>query len=228
MDFKQYRYIFVLTYARSGSTLLQSLLNSVDNVQIRGENNNVLYHIFKSIDGVERAKSEHGPSSKAPDTPWYGANVLTPLGFKERMMNVFVSGVLKPSETAEVIGFKEIRHIPHFMNDTDFREYCDFLLDSFPDSRIVFNSRNAEDVSRSAWLKEQNAEDVMRAVRLTDKRFEDYTKSRKRAIHMQYRDYVADPTILDRMFEFLGLEPDQDKIRAVLEKPLTHAKRRPQ
>lgn len=224
MTFDQYKYIFVLTYARSGSTLLQALLNTVDKVQIRGENNNALFHIYKTIDGITHAKNEHGPASKQPDTPWYGADNLTPIGFKERMLNVFVTGVLKPHEGMETIGFKEIRHIPHFMSDTDFKGYCDFLLDAFPDARIVFNSRNAESVSQSAWLKTQNPKEVIRSVQIADTRFRTYAEGTDRAIHMKYEKYVSDFGEISRMFRFLKLDFDEEKVKATLARPLTHAK----
>ena len=44
--------VVIITYGRSGSTLLQSLLNSIDGVHISGENGgiiNQLYYTYKKI-----------------------------------------------------------------------------------------------------------------------------------------------------------------------------------
>ena len=48
MILSDYSYIFIVTYAKSGSTLLQSLINAAPGVDIKGENTNALYHLYKS------------------------------------------------------------------------------------------------------------------------------------------------------------------------------------
>lgn len=40
-------YLFVVTYGRSGSTLVQGLLNSIPGYLIRGENRGVLYRLYQ-------------------------------------------------------------------------------------------------------------------------------------------------------------------------------------
>lgn len=227
MQFEDYTYVFVITYARSGSTLLQSLLNSVPGVQIRGENNNALFHMFQTFQAVQQAKAQHGKLVTDKDTPWYGADKLTPAYFKRNLLNLFVAGVLKPSEDAKVIGFKEIRHIPFFMSDTEFNQYCQFILNSFPQAKIIFNSRNPVDVSKSAWLREQPSATVIRGVRLTDERFRKFASRTpeiaKRVIHLEYDKYTREDGEVRRLFDFLGFEYDDARVRAVMGKRLTHA-----
>jgi len=221
---RDFKYVFLLTYARSGSTLLQSLLNSEPTAQIRGENNNALFHLFKTIEAVTQSKTQHGQRVTEPDTPWYGAETLTPVGFKTNALNLFVNGVLKPDPGMKIIGFKEIRHIPFFMGNQDFENYCKFLLNSFPNAKIIFNSREADDVSKSAWLSELNPDVVKRGVRAADERFKRAAATFENAMHVQYEDYVADHSKLREMFKFLGYEYDKARVDAIFSKRLTHAK----
>ena len=103
-------YVFVVTYARSGSTLLQALLNACPGVQIRGENNSALYHLYRAIAAVEAAKKDHGgPLSVPPDEPWHGAGLMKPKAFEGRLLQGFVRRVLAPDAETRVTGFKEIR-----------------------------------------------------------------------------------------------------------------------
>jgi hypothetical protein len=66
-------HLFIVTYGRSGSTLLQGILNSTPGVLIRGENRGISYklHEFHRITVVTATRS---PSSRSPpqgrDRPW--------------------------------------------------------------------------------------------------------------------------------------------------------------
>ena len=223
---KGLRHVFIITYARSGSTLLQSVLNSTPGVVIRGENGGVLFHLFKAFDAARAtARRGRGKLQRQPDRPWFGAGDVRPQALRKALVNGFVRTVLNPPEGTRVTGFKEIRHTPFFMSDDEFAEYVAFLLDAFPGSRLVFNSREAESVSRSGWLKERDPERVIRDVRACDRRFAAaMAQHPERCFHVQYEDFVADPGLYGRLFDFLDLPHDAERVKAVLEKPLTHAK----
>ena len=222
MGYRDYSFVFIVSYARSGSTLVQSLLNSLAGWQIRGENNNALFHVQKLVGSIRHARNIHGHRPTEHDAPWYGADKLTPRLFADRMLTTFVDGVLKPDDGVTTIGFKEIRHTPYFMTDFEFQEYMEFMLESFPDSRIVFNSRNAEDVCRSAWLKDENPEAVRRDVAVADRRFSEIARTSDRATHLFYDEYVNDHGKIRELFDFLGAEYHPEAIDAVFSKRLTH------
>lgn len=226
MGYGRYRYIFIITYARSGSTLIQSVLNSVDGVQIRGENNNVAYHLHRAIKAVTNAKSSHGRNHKttARDHPWYGAANLDPDRFQETLLDNFIEQVLVPAEDARVLGFKEIRHIPAFMGDEEFHAYMDFLLETFTDARIVCNSRQAENVRVSGFLKDADPATVTNDVQVADARFSALCARSDRCMHLQYEEYTQSPEILGNMLRFLDLPHDPARVAAVMNKPLDHAR----
>lgn len=220
----RWRFVFVLTYARSGSTLIQSLLNAAPGVLIRGENNNALYHMHRAVAGLDAAKTQHGKRATAPDTPWFGAELLTPRKTRTRLLRSFVDTVLQPGDATRVLGFKEIRHAPFYMTDDDFTAYGDFLLDAFPGARIVFNSRDADAVSRSGWLSRQNPDQVKRNVAACDRRFAAFAATHPDScLHLRYEDYVADHGIARTLYDFIDLPYDPQAVEAVFSKPLDHA-----
>ena len=225
IDWTALRYVFVVTYARSGSTLLQSLLNSCPGVQIRGENSNTLYHLYQAIEGVEvTRKFGLHPQTKAADEPWFGAFQVRPRAFEANLLSAFVRNVLVPDAGIAVTGFKEIRYNHHFIPKARFAPYIEFLLTRFPAAKVVFNSRRAEDVARSAFLANQNQKNIADWVSASDSDFAEFAKGSDRAIHMRYDDWAADHGLIHGMLDFLGLKWTAETVEQVFAKPLTHGK----
>ena len=219
------RYVFVVTYARSGSTLLQSLINACPGVQIRGENSNALFHLFKAVQSVHETRQfGRHPQTQAADQPWFGAFKTRPKLFETALIGNFVRNVLAPDDGITVTGFKEIRYNRMFVPTPDFAPYMDFLLTRFPQARIVFNTRPAVDVARSAFLAQQKPEQVFAWVAECDARFASYDAGSDRTILMRYDDYTADHGHIHRMLDFLQLTCSADMVEQVFAKPLTHAK----
>ena len=65
--------IQIVTFGRTGSTLLMSVLNSIDNTVVRGENFNICYHFFQAYQTLQRVKEK-----KECETvdPFYGIQFL--------------------------------------------------------------------------------------------------------------------------------------------------------
>lgn len=224
---KDFDFVFVVTYARSGSTLLQSLLNACPGTVIRGENNNALYHLFRTIQALDEAHRLHGKPATAArrDEPWFGADRIEPEFFEKRALTLFLRRVLTPPQGAKVIGFKEIRHTPFFIPEDQFAPYMDFLLTRFPRAKIVFNSRRGTDVAASSFIAKENPDKVRAWVAATDARFAAFAKTSDRVIHMRYEDWVADHSKVHDMLDFLGLDWSAEAVERVMAKPLTHGKR---
>ncbi len=223
----RYRYVFVVTYGRSGSTLLQSVLNSTPGTQIRGENGNVLYFLYRSLSCANQAIRSRAkdPAPRLPDHPWFGFNEIKARRFDATLLNAFVRDVLVPDPAAQVIGFKEIRYTSLSIAKGDFAPYMDFLLNRFPQARIVFNSRRADDVLVSSFMAVGQPDQTRLVLREADQMFADYDRSSDRTIHMHYEDYVADHGLIHKMLDFLELAWSADRVAAVMKKRLVHASR---
>ena len=97
MSLADCRHVFVVTNARSGAALLQSLLNCTDGVQIRGENQNALFHRFRCSAAVSTA-ADRGRAGRqaAPDKPWFAAGSIRPQRCIAGNVERFVGLVLCP------------------------------------------------------------------------------------------------------------------------------------
>jgi LPS sulfotransferase NodH len=214
------QYVFIVTYARSGSTLLQSLIGSLPGTHMAGENLNALFWLYRSWRAVKQSRHQHGLREMAPNEPWYGADKLEPRPFGNALARNFIQHVLRPLPESKRVGFKEIRW---FDAPNHFSPYMHFLRSFFAPARIVFNSRDAEQVSRSAWFAKQDSAKVIAKVRAADAMMKNYARQNPSdCIHLHYNDYVADPSRLNALFEFLGARMPAKKLKQILSVRLTH------
>ena len=67
------KYTLIVTHGRTGSTLLQGILNAIDGWHIKGENHNFAYGLYLSIQALTKSSEmrlKSDPSS--PTSPWFG------------------------------------------------------------------------------------------------------------------------------------------------------------
>lgn len=188
--------IFIVTYGRSGSTLLQNLLMTIEGATIRGEDH------------------------RGPEHPWHGADQMRPVKFGASLVDAFVENVLAPPTDALWFGFKEIRY--NALGD-DFPMVMDFMHHHFKNAWFIFNTRNADDVTRSGWWKDWDRDDVVRLVEGMDARFADYAAQYPdRAFLVNHADFCDDPLGLEPVFDWLGEPIDPLKTAAVLARRLEY------
>jgi len=215
-------YVVVVTYGRSGSTLLQGILNSVPGYLVRGENRQILRHLYDfHKTGVEqrqrsrRRQRKHGleVGASTPDRPFFGMDGFDAAASLRDARRLALSTILRPEPGTRVVGFKEIR-----WDHEDLEDYVEWLRVLLPGARFVINTRDLEAVSVSKWWAEMPdavdrlAANEKRLLRLADGLGED-------AHHVHYDDYVADPGALRPLFAWLGEEYDEQRVRAVLDRP---------
>lgn len=223
-----HEYVVILTYGRTGSTVLQAALNSVDGVCVRGENNAALNHLRNFYESTRRTRADHGGGA-ASDTgnPWFGAHLIDDDGLLDDLRAAFVERVLRPPAGAKVAGFKEIRHTcEHFVTPDDLLEYVVFLDRLLPGVRFVVNTRNVEDTNRSSWWREYaDAEQVLTRSRewlLELPARIDAKLGPGRVVTLEYDDWNGNPDALHAMLERLGLDGDIERLRAISANRLTH------
>jgi hypothetical protein len=78
-------YVVILSIGRSGSTLVQGILNSIGDYLIRGENDNACHRLIELTASLERRREQHRPTRRRPvDRPehaWYGIMDFDPDAF---------------------------------------------------------------------------------------------------------------------------------------------------
>ncbi|MEV0157507.1 sulfotransferase [Micromonospora sp. NPDC050686] len=213
-DSRQYRYVFVVTYGRSGSTLLMGLLNTIPGYRIRGENDNSLYGLYQACTAIREAYPKRAENGWSTGDPWYGADRWRPDAYRRALLDAFVGHVLRPEPGDRVLGFKEIRYTAEHIKDLS--GYLDFLRTAFPQSKIIFNHRLPADVAKSAWWA-QNPKALER-IQAADTRF-NQVPADDRHFHFHFDRIDDSLDNIRELFGFLGEELDEERIRATLATP---------
>lgn len=220
------KFVFVVTYGRSGSTLLQNLLNSLDGACVRGENGNALMPLAKAWDRVRMTpnlrKMARRKQVSTPAIPWFGGETINPKQYGLALAKVFTEQILTPPPGTRISGFKEIRwtHEPLTFDITmDFARIC------FPNAHFVFNTRDHTEVSRSGWWVDTPEEKVFQTLERAEASYDAYLeKHPKCGIRLHYNDYVQDQDALRPLYTFLDEPFEPDRIARVMEQKLTHLK----
>lgn len=208
----KYRYVFIVTYGRSGSTLLMSLLNTIPGYRINGENNNALYRLHQAGAAIDRARREHsGPEHRSARGAWYGMPRVEPRQFRRELVDSFVTHVLRPEPGDRVLGFKEIRYTKSDM--PDLSGFLTFLRNGFPNSKIIFNHRNLTDTAKSSWWARN--ERSLEKLQVADARLSAIPTD-ERHFHFYYDEIDDSLANIRALFEFLGEELDEPAVRRVL------------
>ena len=211
-------YVFVMTYGRSGSTLLMGILNSIPGWLLRGENRHAMRHLydFHRSGLAERGRVDARRASE-PTHPWFGIEGFPEAASLQHIRALAEATLLRPEPDTRVSGYKEIRWY-----DEDLPDYLDFLRQVFPGARFVLNTRNLDDVAASNYWTHKD--DPLGQVRRNEEKMLLAAEGLGDAVHrVHYDDYVADPEVLRGLFEWLGEVYDADKVHDVMATP--HSRR---
>jgi len=215
-------YVFIVTYGRSGSTLLQSILQSIDGYCIRGENNNILFSIYQVAQKLYQTSNKINDGSPAdPSHPWYGANNFNPPRFVKKMVALFIEEILQPSDEARTVGFKEIRY--YQAQGEEFEKYLNFITEFFTPCKFVFNMREWHSVAKSGWWIGRDPKLAQKEVSNCDQQFHAYAKKYPDISYLiHYEDYDRKPETIRGLFSFLEEHFDLEKIRKIIDQQLVH------
>jgi len=213
-----YGSVLIVSYGRSGSTLLQGVLNSIDGMLIRGENGNVFFDLFQTYEAL-LALSKQYKHAAMPNAPWFGIGQIDFDKLIDDLRNVARTVILSnraDDETVTCFGFKEIRYDE--LGDR-LSAYLDFLAQLFPEPAFVFLTRELDDVVVSGWWKEQRADDVRCKLRQMEDRFASFAESKTNCFRLTYEDMIARSVRLNALFDFLGAPYRPDVIDTVMAMP---------
>lgn len=219
------QFVTVVTYGRTGSTVLQAALNALPGVIVRGEN----YSALRGLDAYVQSLAETADRHHAgrPTHPWYGSARLDPGAVLDDLRRHVLATVLRPKADTTWVGFKEVRYEPgHFADYDVLLNHLLFLDKLLPGIRYVMNVRDPEAAARSGWWPgNANAQEVLTTTRawLADAT-DDLNRmlGPGRAVLLAYEEWDADPQVLVDAFAALGLPRDDDAVRAAVGERLEH------
>lgn len=212
------RFVFIVTYGRTGSTLLQKLIGTMPGVYMAGENHDCLRGAFEAWRNATILKEKYGWGFQAIDHPWHGAHVADPDGYARAMAAAFVAHILKPPRGARTVGFKEIRYLT-----ADLREYLLFIDRFLAPATFVINTRSVDEVAQSAWWRQADrallAADIARFETITDALVGEFPD---RFLKLDYARWTRDPEALRPLHAMLGAPFDAGRVAATLAVRLEH------
>lgn len=212
--------LFIVTYGRSGSTVLQRMLQTLPDSHIVGENAAAFEGVYHTMLRLRWAKQKMGRSKRPASHPWYGVNAMDLPGFGAAAAAGFVQHVLGAPASARYVGFKEIRY---FRLRNRFDDYLDFMWSVFPGATFVFLTRPWEDCAQSSWYASWPRERVKSRITGMDARFRAYEQAHpERCFSLTYDEMCADPLALEPLFDRLDAGIDPRAIEAILAERLPH------
>ncbi len=205
-----YGYVFIMTYGRSGSTLVQGLLNTIPGYLIRGENSAALGHLHAWHKTISEESARGNLANRRKVThPFYGMPDVPLEASLADTRRLVLDTLLRPEPDTRVTGFKEIRWY-----QPDLAEYVDWLRQVFPGARFVVNTRDHSSVLRSKWwAKKDNAaylEGIETRILTVASDLGDS------AYRIHYDDYVDRPETFRGLYDWLGEEFDPAAVRETL------------
>ena len=212
----RFPFVFIVTYGRSGSTLLQAILNAIPGYCIRGENYSALFYLFVAGQHIEEAHRKFGRKYTDPSASWFGADRLDPGRFSLGLADVFLDECLKPSVDARCVGFKEIRHLQPDIPDELFPRYLDFIQTAFPGAALIFNVRDIANTANSGWWRDRDFKTLQKQLSSAIERFESYAERRSNCFLFSYDLLTARPEYCENLFDFLGEPFDQASLEELL------------
>jgi hypothetical protein len=149
------RFIFVMSYGRSGTTLLQGALNRSEFIHCAGENFGFVERLHRAEQAIQAAlaESQLQPHRDKPTEAFFGITSAPFERHAELYRELLVELVMsscpsdkKPSH----IGFKEVRY-PYFQH---LEEHLWWLQKVFLNPTFVLVTRDLEEVLRSGFFGE--------------------------------------------------------------------------
>lgn len=210
-DAGRFGYLFLLTYGRSGSTLLQNLLSTAPGVLIRGENQGVLYHLCQYHSRVLHHRDRLAPNAPLPPThPWWGIDGYPEQYALDSLRHLVLDTLIRPLPDSRVVGFKEIDWPSGALPG-----YVSFLRAVFPGARFVINTRDLEATSRSKWWARRP--DAAQHLADLERQLLDVAADLgDDAFRVHYDDYCADHDALRPLFGWLDAPFDRELVDAVM------------
>jgi len=212
--------VLVLTYGRTGSTLLTGVLNAIPGVLVRGENQNMFAGLYQGYRRLRSTREKYGENAHSPTSPFFGTHRLCEQRYlshaRELARDQLVTG--SPRQVS-VYGFKETRYTRALLEEDGvgpLAPYLDFLAELFPDPAFIVLTRNHGDVAASSFWRRMAEDEARRQMTLFDQDIADWSASRTDVFRVDYDAALAADRPYGALFDFLQVPYREQAVRDVL------------
>jgi len=155
----------VVTYGRSGSTLVQGLLNTLPRCLMRGENDLYVLPLARAMISAERWREEHTEHGAFDDTSaFYGLKAIRPAVFAQSINDIVTQCLVGRYDPADydVIGFKEV--LWHRIEPEETEAFFAAMDQAFPGARYVLNTRDLDKVVKSGFWRRTDEDEARQLI----------------------------------------------------------------
>lgn len=218
-----YRYVFVVAYGRSGSTLVQGLLNVMPRTLVRGENNFYLLELFHALEAVREFRRIHlHHETRKVTSAFYGLHAFRPRPFVQAANDVVTWSVVGDlrARDYDVLGFKEV--LWHRITPEETELFFEFMDLAFPGVGYVLNTRDPATTVGSGFWTGLPREEALAAISRV-REIQDHLRVTRpdRVVEVEYETLTGgDPEqvdgLLERLAEFTTGRPATPELMAGL------------
>ena len=206
-DASRLRSLYVVTYGRSGSTLLTGYLSKLPGVDLKGENYLFPLPLAEAESRLADAVALKYGGRQRSSSPWYGSHLFNLPRWQRDIRRALLNQLYPRQIIPKTIGFKEIRWW-YRLSEADFDSKLQWLIGIRPPGGIVFLTRNLDKTMSGAWWATQSDEERAKS-RAGLERFEKlaiaYAAAHpEHSVHVTYEEFTTSPEPARRICTLLG------------------------
>ncbi len=215
----KFRSLYVVTYGRSGSTLLTGYLSRLPGVDLKGENYLFPLPLADADARLADATALRYTGREFPASPWYGSHEFSLVQWRRDIRRALLNQLYPKRSIPKTIGFKEIRWW-YRTSEEDFASKLEWLISIRKPGAIVFLTRDLDKTMAGAWwvkLSEAGRAEARAGLEKFEELAIAYTEAHPdRSIHITYEDFLQGEQSAQRLCQFLGVKFKQDVYRDTL------------
>jgi hypothetical protein len=192
-----------------------SILNTLPNVLIRGENYNFcagFFNSYKALIGTKKLRDQ-----TATNFPFYGADAVND---EQYLLDIrsLIKNQIVPFSMADNIsmwGFKEIRWVQNFQieNKSNYIDYLNFFEKLFPEAGFIVLTRQLELVAKSKWWAKMPRKKVQSSLSCFDSVIEEWSKDKKNIFKIDYSKMIDfNSNSLFDLLAWLGANTSEEQV----------------
>ena len=214
--------ICLVTYPRSGSTLLRNIINSSSDTYIHAENLGCILNLVDFSINLQSVNSFIKYSNNGELTSEKSFDIDLDINeVRSDIKNILYKNILNSKH--KKIGWTEFGISPMSISDIKCNNYLDEIKKIFKNCLLIFNIRNPIDVSKSGPWKSAPSSALM--IEKNNDFYTEYVdKNKNNSILINFNEWISDKNYLFNILNQYNFEIDYDKYLLSFDNQLDHLK----